>query len=308
MTSTQLWHLIQGEYDGKYKTFTSLLVRYQRYGYIEKYGHKPFTYKLTPWGVENQKNPYMCRDEQKRKYKQFQIDTVGKFINENPDYLKQFVGNGVSYVGSDGGVRVIENNEFVDNHANDDKISELESKVKELEEELKEEREITEHLSNQNKPTMVINQTPQQPQQEPEPEPQKTTNERNYDYILWEFLNKRMTYKAYRKLPKQVLRVVAFPKSKLTDEIKRILRGADGGYIVVASGTAPTLIKLGFAEAISIQDIESLTLIFENGYVYLVAGNARFEICEVPKSARPPQQTQNKPVSKPKQRVSIKVK
>ena len=306
LTSTQLWTLIRGEYDGKYKTYTSLLVRYQRYGYITKHGKKPFIYKLTEWGVENAKNPYMARDEQKRRYKQFQIDTVGQFINENPSYIKQFADDS-GYIGGSDGVRVIESNDFVDNHANDDKINELEAKVKELEEELKEEREITENLYNQNKPTMVINQAPQQPQQ-PQQEPEtKKTDERSFDNILWEYKDRMMDYSAYRKLPKQILKVIAFPKGDISENIRNLLQGKKkGGLITVPSNTVSTLTNYGFVETLRKEEIELLMMRFINGKVVLISPNgAGFEITDVPQSARPPQ-PQNKPVAKP--RVSIKVK
>jgi hypothetical protein len=309
LTSTQLWNLIKGEYDAKYKTFTSLLVRYQRYGYITKHGKKPYIYQLTEWGIENAKNPYMCRDEQKRRYKEFQMHSVGQFINENPDYLKQFADDG-GYIGGSDGVRVIENTEFVENHTNDDKINELESKVKELEED-KETLEYQLGLAEQNRPKMVVNQAPQQQQKEPEPEPEpEKTNERKFDYLLWNFKDKMIDYSAYKKLPKQIVKLIAFPQGNISENIRNLLQGKrKGGLITVPDYTVSTMVNYGFVEPLRKEEIELLMMRFINGKVFLISPNgAGFEITDVPQSAQPQQKVQHSKPRPQQQRVRIKVK
>jgi hypothetical protein len=298
------------------------MVRYQKYDYIEKQNqHKPYIYRLTAWGVENQKNPYMARDEQKRRYKEFQMGIVGALLNESPETLSQLVSQlsgqnigGYGVGGSYGGSDVRNSSDFGDSgdyHKKDLKIDELESKIKELEQENeeldKENTDLTLELSKQNKPTMVINQAPQ-PQQEPEQEPQpQDTNERSFDGLLWEYKDRMIDYSAYRKLPKQIVKLIAFPKGNISESIRNLLQGKKkGGYITVPSNTVSTMVNYGFVGPLRKEEIELLMMRFINGKVVLISPSGMgFEICEVPKSARPqPQQSKVQPQHKQRVRIN----
>lgn len=62
-TSKQLFEIVKTKgYKGKYKTVTSLLVRYQKAGFIKKMNNtKPIIYGLTEFGKENARNPKLFR-------------------------------------------------------------------------------------------------------------------------------------------------------------------------------------------------------------------------------------------------------
>lgn len=90
ITSRELWNIVKRQgYGGKYKTFTSLLVRYQRAGFIEKSNNKPIEYQLTEFGIQNAKNPKMLREECIRQYNQFQNQRFTNIINENPGKFRE---------------------------------------------------------------------------------------------------------------------------------------------------------------------------------------------------------------------------
>ena len=302
MTSKQLWNAIQYQYEGKYKTFTSLLVRYQKFGYIIKHGKRPFIYELTPFGVENAKFPQMMRNEQKKRYMQHQINSVGALLNESPETLSQLVSQlsgqnigGYGVGGSGGSDARHTSSDFGDSgdyhkidaekQENAERITQLEQENAEL---YKENTNLIIELAEQKKVKMVVNQSPTQPQKESET---KKSNGRRFDSILRAYNDSKMDYSAYKQLPKQIVKIIVMPKGNIADDIKRLFFRKDvGGYIVVPDYTVSTLVKLGFCEPLTAMEIESLTMRFIEGNVYLVSKLGKFRITEVPKSKPQPQQ------------------
>lgn len=90
-TSRQLFELVKYQgYEGKYKTIRSLLVRYQRAGFIKKLNNeKPIIYGLTDFGIQNAKNPKMLRERCIRKYHEFQNEKLAELINNDPERFKE---------------------------------------------------------------------------------------------------------------------------------------------------------------------------------------------------------------------------
>ncbi|MDY0278332.1 MAG: hypothetical protein RBQ97_09645, partial [Acholeplasma sp.] len=92
-TSRQLYDTVKSQgYQGKYKTFTSLLARYQnpKYGYIQKLtNEKPIMYGLTEYGKLNAKNPKMLREEGIRRYREYRKKEIRDIILNDPERFKE---------------------------------------------------------------------------------------------------------------------------------------------------------------------------------------------------------------------------
>ncbi|KKG13055.1 hypothetical protein EO92_07740 [Methanosarcina sp. 2.H.A.1B.4] len=100
ITSRELWDLIQRQgYAGKYKTFTSLLVRYHKAGFIEKSNNKPVEYQLSEFGIQNAKSPKMLREKCIRRYHEFQNQKLANIINNDPVKFKEIYESIVSSIG-----------------------------------------------------------------------------------------------------------------------------------------------------------------------------------------------------------------
>ncbi|WP_424353512.1 hypothetical protein [Methanosarcina mazei] len=89
-TSKELFENIKNNgYDGKYKTVRSLLVRYQKAGFIKKLNiEKPIIYGLTEFGKENARNPKLLREENIRRYREFQLNKLKQLIEGQPEIFK----------------------------------------------------------------------------------------------------------------------------------------------------------------------------------------------------------------------------
>ncbi len=92
-TSRQLWEIVKcNGYIGEYKTFTSLLVRYQnpKYGYIKKLTtEKPIMYELTEYGRLNAKNPKMLREEGIKRYREYRKKELRDIILNDSERFKE---------------------------------------------------------------------------------------------------------------------------------------------------------------------------------------------------------------------------
>ena len=134
-TSRQLWNTIRSQgYNAKYKTFTSLLVRYQKAKFIEKSNTKPAEYRLTKFGRENAREPKMLREANIHRYRNFLFEKFVKLINDEPEQFKAIYEsvNGVSSINSIVGSGGIINNSSqysANDYGNVELKDELETKI-----------------------------------------------------------------------------------------------------------------------------------------------------------------------------------
>lgn len=76
-------------YTGKYGTFCGMLNRYCKYEYVLKVNNKkPFLYQITELGNQHIKNPYLAREENIRRYKEFQLNKLKQLIEGQPELFK----------------------------------------------------------------------------------------------------------------------------------------------------------------------------------------------------------------------------
>ncbi|MCD4807594.1 MAG: hypothetical protein K8R13_08525, partial [Methanococcoides sp.] len=129
-------------------------------------------------------------------------------------------------------------------------------------------------------PSVKIPKEPQSTQ----PKESKTDNGRSFDDTLWSCKDKKISASDYKKLPSQIVKVVAKPQGSIAENIKKLLTGKKvGDYIAVPTHTVSTITGYGFAEVLSKNQIELLTMVFKNGNVYLVSKDVSFKITTVPK-------------------------
>lgn len=280
--SRELFNL--SKYQGNYKDFTSHLTRYVKKGYVNKLGKRPSTYQLTELGIEN------CIDNPFG-YRKMRIEQCKQWKKNNVEirYVDSEGGSGNSeYSGN----RINSNSDFGDSgdyHGHDREKHELIAKIKELEEKNEELTIDLNHEKNKTAKMVVYNNPPPTPTKEP-----NTKNERGYDDVLRAYKDKKITGNGYKALPKQIVRITALPKGSVTEDIKRLLfRKKIGNHIVVPKHTVSTLVSYGFAKPLATKQIESLTMKWKNGNVYLVSnGGSEFEIATVPKGNPPQPQRQ----------------
>ncbi len=55
-------------YKGQYNTLTGLLCKYRKWGYLERFGKKPYFYQLTDLGREHLCNPFLAKNLLKERY------------------------------------------------------------------------------------------------------------------------------------------------------------------------------------------------------------------------------------------------
>jgi hypothetical protein len=297
MTSTELWHRIQGQYSAKYKTFTGTLSRYQKYQYIEKCSYdKPYIYRLTAWGVENAKNPHLVRQNQIKKFKNKTLEAIYQLLADNPELLQAMVqqlsgihiNNGFSSVGSSYTGNTGNTKSCNDIGDSSHQYDELLKKIQELKQEkdaLSDKLEIA-----QNKPaTMIVGQSYTA---QPQPDIKKNDG-RSFDGLLRGIKDKRMDEANYKRLPKNLIKFTAIPQGQgsTINMINFVTRKGVGCMYSVASDRVTEYTELGFARGLTKDEIESLECKWINGDVCLVdkKGN-KYKITTVPKS-RPQQQT-----------------
>lgn len=76
-------------YSGKYTTFCGMLNRYCKYGYVRKVNNKkPFLYQITELGNQHIKNPYLAREENIKRYREFQLNKLKTLIENQPELFK----------------------------------------------------------------------------------------------------------------------------------------------------------------------------------------------------------------------------
>lgn len=137
-TSKELFENIKNNgYGGKYKTVRSLLVRYQKAGFIKKLNNeKPIIYGLTPFGVQNAKSPKMLREQCIRRYHEFQNEKLAELINKDPERFKEIYklavgvnsGNTFGSVGGSGSGNY---------HYSENDFGNRESRIEEMREKIK---------------------------------------------------------------------------------------------------------------------------------------------------------------------------
>ncbi|MFW6002085.1 MAG: hypothetical protein ACOCQD_01990 [archaeon] len=230
MTSRQLWNIISNAgYEGKYDTFTSLLVRYRKYGYIEKVNNtKPFIYGLTSLGYEHSKNPYIAREEQRRQYRTFLYDKIGEILKDSPEIMQSLIetltgmnlgGNSGIGGGTGGGVSANNNGSYFNDFGSEKDNHEL---IKEVKDNLNDkdyletikEKELKELTSNVIKigDENLLNEFVKRmrntkkylggsPLSDKKYKPNKSTGIRKYYYALISCINKRVTKSVYEKIP-----------------------------------------------------------------------------------------------------------
>jgi hypothetical protein len=310
LTAKELFNI--SDYEGSYNNFTSHLSKYCRggkktrdgrmgdakYVYLSKIGKRPAKYALTDFGKINAENPYLNRDEAIRVYKRKVEHSIGVFLNDNPKTLSQVVsqlsGMNLGCSGGSDGVRHTSSNDFGDSgdyHKNDEVKQKLLDEIKEL----KEDKETLEYQLElaENKPAkMVINQSPQPQQQEV-----KASNERSFDNVLFAYRNQRINTDAYKRLPKQIIQIIAEPVGDFSNRLKRLVGNKNKGeYDVASKDKIPFMIEHKLVRTLNDREIESFKMIFEMGYVYLVSSKAKFKITEVPKR-----------VSKPSGQIKVRI-
>lgn len=76
-------------YKATYGTFKGLLYRYCKYGYVRRINDKkPFMYQITELGNQHIKNPYLAREENIKRYREFQLQKLKEIIENKPELFK----------------------------------------------------------------------------------------------------------------------------------------------------------------------------------------------------------------------------
>jgi hypothetical protein len=249
MTGKQLYERIKSQgYNAKYKTLTSVLVRYQKTGFIKKLNNeKPIIYGLTDFGIQNAKNPKMLRQQCIKRYHEFQYQRLKEIIEGEPETFKQLYESifgsqnsiintvvpagtaGSQYSPNDIGSEELQNQletqiytpDFFKN-ADESKITALVDGILDDSLSVDQKKELINDIINQikNNKTLVFKQQ--------EYVSNKPIGLRNYYSILANSINKPITRSVYENIPFRFIKVGSDIRLKSIPEAGTYRNNNDG--------------------------------------------------------------------------------